>query len=86
MNNQYHIEGNFLVRNRGGLGDFQPIEIARYTREQRKMNQYIHHGSQNNKQLYRRIAKMFGVKVSTVRWCYTIAKSPVAGLSSKRTA
>ena len=83
MNNQYTLEGNFLTRKRGGLGDFYPVEIARYLHEC-KIGNSIDNGAKTNPQVYRRVARIFGIKVSTVKWCYMNAKVPFAGLSSER--
>ena len=83
MNNQYHIEGNFLTRKRGGLGDLYPVEVARYLFELRQEVPF-YQGAQSYEHLYQIVADIYGIEVDTVKWCYNVARPAFAGPSSER--
>lgn len=82
MNNTYHIEGDFLVRKRGGLGDFNPNEVVRRFSELTGFHRSV--GVQRKQVAFERIAGEFGVKLNTVRWAYMVAKDGYAGRYKKK--
>jgi len=83
MNNTYHIEGDFLVRKRGGLGDFNPNEILR--RLQELIEFYSGQGVKRKHLAFRRIAREFKLKISTVKWVYMVTKDGYAGKHRRQT-
>jgi hypothetical protein len=83
MIHKWRLEGNRLIKQRGGLGNLDPFEVARYYHELRTDNHKFPHSKKKRSKLLRHVAYVFGINVPTVKWCYQAARTERAGCACK---